>query len=380
MADEDSVDTTYSTEDIRWLEDSLANTKPSTEDIRWLEDSLANTKPSTEDIRWLEDCLAGTKISTEEIRLPLEGSLLDSVFMPESSSSQPSKDRDSVHKKLCAGSQETNLPRKLIIQKRRDLVLFGEANHTHAIAIAAMRGGSWEGIVVTYLHRGLHELIHDELFPKREKYEKKKSHVNPSQLEDKEEFFAWAVLKAIEYTDRNLQDLTGKPLRGSFQECLEEVRKLHQVKYAVSMVKRPPEGNWKPGVDATKIKDLNVEDKVVWFQCPWVVAKEETKTNTTSKLVEGFLDHMAEKKAKYVLIGITTSTYNNYMSRYELENILKVEGEQLKSCKLEYDFVGADQSLIHDLLRHGYKHEGFSEIHSKILDKHLTLVFKRKSQ
>jgi hypothetical protein len=356
MADEDSVDTTYSTEDIRWLEDSLANTKPSTEDIRWLEDSLANTKPSTEDIRWLEDCLAGTKISTEEIRLPLEGSLLDSVFMPESSSSQPSKDRDSVHKKLCAGSQETNLPRKLIIQKRRDLVLFGEANHTHAIAIAAMRGGSWERITVTYLNENLCELL------------PRGTYLRLVDRNAEKEFFAWAVLKAIDYTERNL------PITNPFEETLEKVRKLCRVE-------PPPEGNWIPNVNATDIPEgLHVEDRVVWFQCPWVVAKEQTETNTTAKLVEGFLDHMAEKKAKYVLIGITTSNYNNYMSRYELENILKVEGEQLKSCKLEYDFVGADQSLIHDLLRHGYKHEGFSEIHSKILDKHLTLVFKRKSQ
>jgi hypothetical protein len=346
MADEDSVDTTYSTEDIRWLEDSLANTKPSTEDIRWLEDSLANTKPSTEDIRWLEDCLAGTKISTEEIRLPLEGSLLDSVFMPESSSSQPSKDRDSVHKKLCAGSQETNLPRKLIIQKRRDLVLFGEANHTHAIAIAAMRGGSWERITVTYLNENLCELL------------PRGTYLRLVDRNAEKEFFAWAVLKAIDYTERNL------PITNPFEETLEKVRKLCQLE-------PPPNTNWKHGVDATDTGDLDVKGKVVWFQSPYV-------SGGTGKLVKAFLDHMATKKAEYVLIGITT--HDDYICKYGLiENeILKLEHGQLQSLQAQYEFVVADKSLINDLLLHGYCHKWCSKHNDDIHDHHLTLVFKLK--
>jgi hypothetical protein len=242
-------------------------------------------------------------------------------------------------------NQRTDRPRKLIIQERRDLVLFGEANHTHAIAIATLRG-SWDGITVTYLKPNLDKLL-DEIGVEYERPSKK-------------EFFAWAVLKAIQCTSK-VSLPTENP---SYVERLEKTRKLCQLKPL-------PKGNWKPKVDATDTGDLDVKGKVVWFQSPYV-------SGGTGKLVKAFLDHMATKKAEYVLIGITT--HDDYICKYGLiENeILKLEHGQLQSLQAQYEFVVADKSLINDLLLHGYCHKWCSKHNDDIHDHHLTLVFKLK--
>ena len=53
--------------------------------------------------------------------------------------------------------EDAESPKKLIIEDKKPLVLFGEANFTHAVAIAALRESSWDGITATSLYGDLLE-------------------------------------------------------------------------------------------------------------------------------------------------------------------------------------------------------------------------------
>ena len=45
--------------------------------------------------------------------------------------------------------QKTDTLKKLLIEDKEDLVLFGEGNYTFSMAIAVLRQSSWEGMTVT---------------------------------------------------------------------------------------------------------------------------------------------------------------------------------------------------------------------------------------
>ena len=180
------------------------------------------------------------------------------------------------------------------------------------------------------------------------------------------------------------------------QECLEFCRKNHQgnlrekgIAYddatvdnyvqAIKAVKKPsPEEDWLFGIDATATPDnLAIQGKVIIFQCPWVAQKDP---GTPATLITSFLSHMSTKQNKgdYVLIGI--ATFFPYVKNYKLEDLLGVGLSRGKDSSGMYDFLGADDTFIVEILKHGYHHiccDPDTDIHEDIIAFHITLVFRR---
>ena len=209
---------------------------------------------------------------------------------------------------------------------QRDIVIVGEGNFTFSIALAALRGSSWDGIVST-------------------RYETESQVPTPQFSDVKQE--------SIEYCDSTA--LSDK---------------------IILAIPSPPDGAWKFGIDARNLpEDLSVDKKVVWFQCPWI---PRSIPHGIYDLISKFLQHMGEKQSvnDYVLIGI--ANHDNYVKDYLLGELL---GENLSGPFGEYDFLGVDNALIKKIISFGYKHESWREtydIHDRILDHHLTLIFKHQ--
>lgn len=154
---------------------------------------------------------------------------------------------------------------------------------------------------------------------------------------------------------------------------------LHRIKHIVDLPEIPPSAEWKYGVDATDLCcNLSHTDlmsyAVFWFQCPW--------SNNPCLLINKFLLSLlsiAEDQNYHVCIGI--SKQFPFIKGYGLEAILGANlcclPNSNKILSL-YDFCGADDTFIKEILRFGYRHQGNKDIHSQIFSDHVTLVFKRK--
>ena len=228
---------------------------------------------------------------------------------------------------------EIKMLTKLLIDEKLAVVFFGESdNFTFSVGFATLRG-SWNNITVT-------------------------RYVLPEAEPD----FSDMKLQTIDWCIRN-----GKQLGDKSTEILRKIKAVLSL----------PSGslNWKIDaiVDATKIPaSLDVRGKVVWFQCPW--AKHE---HGIGALIEEFLQHMASKQSanNYVLIGI--ANFFPYVKEYKLQNLL---GNKLQGpTESGYKFCGADRTLVKEILRYGYKHQGIiKDIHAQIFHHHVTLVFQKK--
>ena len=248
--------------------------------------------------------------------------------------------------------------KRLVIEQENPLVLFGEANFTHAVAIAALRGG-WNEITATSLDGELHDMLQVDEALRHEKIES---------------YFRKACLIAINFSSRRFQGEFNDEHAQEYYDGLDRIKRICNL--------QPPHADaWKTGVDATRIveDDLHVEGKIVWFQCPWGMRREG---RGPANLVRNFLRHMAEpgNQPEYILIGI--STHGHYVQDYHLDNILELNDPEREDSVVvskvgEYKFLGSDCELIEDILKYGYKHEGAVEIHDFIFATHLTLVFKR---
>ena len=76
-----------------------------------------------------------------------------------------------------------------------------------------------------------------------------------------------------------------------------------------------------------------------------------------------------------MLIGIANRY--PYVTSYWLQDLL---GDDLSGPAGDYNFHGADKTLIQKILQFGYKHQGanLKDIHETILCDHITLIFQRK--
>ena len=114
---------------------------------------------------------------------------------------------------------------------------------------------------------------------------------------------------------------------------------------------------------------------VIWFQCPWL--KDKSKIG---KLIEQFLVNNVRKIHNNDLMCVGIINNANYIDHYSLESIL---GEELRAVPksttvLEhYDFCGADDQLVGEILKYGYHHQGLRDIHRTNIPNHITLVFKK---
>ena len=211
----------------------------------------------------------------------------------------------------------------LIRDGDRKVVFFGEGDFTFSVAFATLRE-SWRGITSTCYEKSL------------------------------EREFSEAQREAIRYCKFN-GGLLEEP-RPAIDLAVAKVRSLQA----------PLPNAWLYGIDATN-NTLEVKEKVVWFQCPWT---GEWNSDDTHNLIVNFLKHMVTKQSQgdYLLIGITT--FFPYVKTYKLLNVVEsIPG---------YEFLGADTALVAKLLRYGYHHQGNLEIHEKILQHHVTLVFRRE--
>ena len=174
------------------------------------------------------------------------------------------------------------------------------------------------------------------------------------------------ILECIKYCISN-----GRDFEVADSTIVNNVNKILDVKSFDQM-----SWNYQNGVDATEIPtDMIVQNKVVWFQCPWI---PKCDGGTTDTLVKRFIDHMGncQDTGDYLLIGITTK--DHYVKDYKLESLV---GDNLgvNECG-PYKFLGGDKLLIEQLLQLGYHHQasGSVDIHDYILHDHLTLVFQKK--
>ena len=151
-----------------------------------------------------------------------------------------------------------------------------------------------------------------------------------------------------------------------------------RVKAITGLPDPDPSHAWLYDIDACDIpRGLIPRGGVVWFQCPW------DGNGTVHELVRDFLlsTVKAMRDDHYVCIGITKQV--PYVLDYNLQGILgfKLRGEDNSRLVLQdYRFLGANVSLVNEVLSFGYRHQGYKDIHELILKDHVTLVFQRKTR
>ncbi len=230
---------------------------------------------------------------------------------------------------------------KLLIKKRKSVLFVGEGDFSFTVAFAALREhkksrastvnpGTWDGIIAT-------------------SYEESKKPV-PN--------FSEAV-----------------------RTCVHS-RKNAEIKQELENLPPAPCDSWIPNIDACHLinhcKELgDHQSEVIWFQCPW-----NAGTMFIYSLIRSFLLSASHriKSGSHVCVGITTHSW--YVHRYELKRILpfKTRHDRTNQVLKVYDFLGADDKLVKNVLTFGYHHRTCKDedIHDLIKDNHVTLVFRKK--
>ena len=109
----------------------------------------------------------------------------------------------------------------------------------------------------------------------------------------------------------------------------------------------------------------------IFFQCPYAGYKNDE----TKMLVRDFISSASKVQRPNGLLFIGITTYFPYCTNYGLPEVIRDGGHASING---YRFVGADTEFPKEMLRRGYKHQAFSDIHDKIKDAHLTLCFTKK--
>ena len=244
---------------------------------------------------------------------------------------------------LTANVKEVDILRGLLAGKEKsDVVVFGEGNFTFSMALASLRK-SWDGITATC-------------------YE-------PASQGNPKPKFSDVKVKTIQYCLGNGEKFDDPS--DAILSKVEIVRKLPSPPR--------PDGTWQFGVDATCIPDeLNVQGKVVWFQCPWVTQANEDSGQITGELVAKFLKCMASKQhsGDYALVGVVNDM--QVIGEYNLQELL---GKNLaRGHAHRYQFLGTDKKFVRELLQYGYQYQTRVDDHDHVsfLDNHITLVFYRQ--
>ncbi len=172
----------------------------------------------------------------------------------------------------------------------------------------------------------------------------------------------------IECVESVLKNYKKGGVRGDPQKAMEKIQ-------AVSCLPElKPTEEWLYGIDARALKsELINRFTIIWFQCPWA--------NSVGQLILDFLLNMVRvdlNSGCFVCIGITKKF--PYIKNYYLENILGrgLSCDGTTEVLKKYDFMGADDTFIKEIISYGYRHQGLRDIHDDIFDHHVTLVFKKK--
>ena len=250
-----------------------------------------------------------------------------------------------------------NLLEDLLVNERKPIVIFREGNFTFSIALAALRGSSWDGIVSTVKHE---------------------SPVQNWWVNSKKLSIKYCVLNASDYEKPDSKKRTASNILDVFDLPSPPAGALM---YAIADADGPGgplSAEDRIFRDSTTLpRDRSVKNKVVWYQCPWIQGHPGCEIYD---LILKFLKCVGKKQSEndYVLIGIVNQF--PYVKEYELYK-LQLFGENPSGPVQAYEFLGADNTLIEKIIRFGYKHETVNndhDIHEKILFDHLTLVFKHK--
>lgn len=245
----------------------------------------------------------------------------------------------------------TNLPNDLLMNRRKNVLFVGEGNFTFTLAFAALReyrkqfmcgvinnSNTWEGILST-------------------RYEPESVFTKPTFSKVK----CHCIEAVIEYYNGSISSSVNDEVTARI-EAISALPELDQP--------------WLCGIDACAIPlRIIPSDGVIWFQCPW------DANNETSKLIQEFLLRTAERVDEdfYVCIGLTKQF--PYITKYHLQQVLgwKLQANDCSTPVLaEYKFLGANDTLIKEILSYGYRHKGLNDIHKRIIRDHVTLIFQKK--
>ena len=229
-------------------------------------------------------------------------------------------------------------PVEALFRNKNRILLVGEGNFTFTVALAAIRG-SWNGIVST-------------------RYEADKPKPQFDRVKKECIKFCRCNGESLAIDDDTIQ---------KYVDAVERVE--------------PPPTDWLFGIDATDTPEhLTIKGTVVVFQCPWL--PDGDRKGTPATLITEFLKHMSTKQNKddYILIGI--SKHFPYVKNYNLEGLLGANLSRETDSSGKYNFLGADDTFIQEILKHGYHHQSCHriEIHEDIIEKHVTLVFQRNDR
>ena len=275
----------------------------------------------------------------------------------------------------------------LLVDERRPIVIFRQSNITFSIALAALRGSSWDGIVSTVTQ----ESPVQNRWVNNQKLSIKYCVFNaPDYKKSDSDSDRHEVKKHTAFTilDR-LLDLPSPPhdaliyYRYAKKDIAE--RLVSFPGYINRTTERPlsaaEQNKWQIFCESTTLPtDLCVKNKIVWYQCPWIASYVRKPGREIYDVILEFLKHVAEKQSKndYVLIGIVKQF--PYITEYRLHKLELIGDNPLGPVPEAYDFLGVDKTLIEKIVRFGYKHESVNntDIHEKLLRDHLTLVFRHK--
>lgn len=185
----------------------------------------------------------------------------------------------------------------------KELVIFGEENFTFELALATVRGNSWDGI-----HHGVH------------KFEEKK-------------------LKSIELCSQ-----LGRQTGASEIDILKKIQ---------DMLKTPS-----PPPD--------VQGKVVWYQFPWsnpgptikeVINEMKDKQKPKDYLLFGILGGAQGSSSRdYGILEVNQGRVRKDMASYRQSIAFQYGGT-------DYAFIGADKKFVEMLVSYGYSNHGYANDH-----------------
>ena len=234
----------------------------------------------------------------------------------------------------------------LLIRERKSVLFVGEGDFSFTVAFAALREagrssssspdlnpGTWDGIVAT-------------------RYESE--HTKPPSV----------FPEVVDTCKKSCEEYHEE--HGSTESLKKKIKKLKKLA-------PPPPESWKYNIDACHFKNHREELKgakkdVIWFQCPW--------SGDPHSLIRSFLGSASHilQPGDHVCVGITKD--KDYVDRYILAKLTQKDSKD--DILQRYEFRGADDELVKSVLEFGYHHQSTKEdtdIHDKIWDDHVTLVF-----
>lgn len=278
---------------------------------------------------------------------------------------------------VCRGVLRNNILFDLLITNRNKNVLFlGEGDFSFTVAFAALRVYhgqvqayyTWSGITSTRYEpdgpEGEFQLFGKTLVPC-----KPGLNLKEVKLE--------CVASVADYAFSKLQQVLAEPYQIGMLSTLFQTLSIKIDKYvnkiqSIKSLPILPGNSCLYGIDALAIpRELLQANQVIWFQCPWIKRCDGDTYPFIYNLLLNAATHIGSNV--HVCIGITK--HDAYFDYYGLDRLTSD-----RNISGMYDFLGGDDVLVKKVLSFGYHHQTVTsyDIHQKILEDHVTLIFRRK--